>query len=565
MGVLTPDGRQLINMGIGRGFVFSIVSQKTAARYAVDRSKLQTPIMLDGPSGEQTRATELCTIALLQEKAVGGKMVMYAYVVDRLEEYYEAPDRGLQRWQMQLGEDDDGYLQWLRVAQPGDRPHYELTLESVTLNPERVSRSTWKFLVCKGRQMTETVWLTAARAWNMPVSRISADAATRLGLTEQPNDWCQVRPCSTAGRQEDGFLAKIASVLEIAPPGYPTTRRPRELSFRRPDVVTGTRDWEAVERFLCSMKPDRNAEFRETRKHHIRIVLRGGERWYLNLLVSETARRSKITSMAAAKLGRGSVHDKRMHLRDVNWKEVSITVDVVNTMKELLEGEDFHPGVLKPHMVLTPGDERCIQRMMLTGWMGKADLLKGWASQGKKRGQPTREARGREAGEQVYFKHLKVRTEGRTLRISALFDRSVPDTTVGYGAATILGLKGGRACHRVTTVDGKKEMSYAWYNVLLLDMGGHTKQVKASGVLSTARIKNGGKNGEVYGDPPGEATGPTREWECVDLIIGRDNMDCKPEDIPGCRGWPEGGCLMKGTGNPGDYARMEAGGSNRRN
>jgi hypothetical protein len=43
--VLTTDGGQLINMGIGRGFVFSVMSQKTAARYAVDRSKLQTPVM----------------------------------------------------------------------------------------------------------------------------------------------------------------------------------------------------------------------------------------------------------------------------------------------------------------------------------------------------------------------------------------------------------------------------------------------------------------------------------------------------------------------------------------
>ena len=73
--------------------------------------------------------------------------------------------------------------------------------------------------MCKGRQMTETVWLTAVRTWNMPVSRLSADAATRLGLTERPNDWCQVRPCNGAGRQLDGFLAKIATVLEIAPPG----------------------------------------------------------------------------------------------------------------------------------------------------------------------------------------------------------------------------------------------------------------------------------------------------------------------------------------------------------
>jgi hypothetical protein len=81
-----------------------------------------------------------------------------------------------------------------------------------------------------------------------------------------------------------------------------------------------------------------------------------------------------------------------MHLRDVNGIEVSIRVDVVDTTRELLEGEDSHLGVPKPHMVLTPGDERRIQGMMLTGWMGKAELLKGWTSQGKKTGQPTSDA-----------------------------------------------------------------------------------------------------------------------------------------------------------------------------
>ena len=88
MVVLTPDGGQLINMGIGRGFMFSVVSQKTAARYAVHRSKLQTPLMVDGPSDQQVRATELCTIAFSQEKAVGGKLIIYAFVVDALEECY---------------------------------------------------------------------------------------------------------------------------------------------------------------------------------------------------------------------------------------------------------------------------------------------------------------------------------------------------------------------------------------------------------------------------------------------------------------------------------------------
>ncbi len=212
-------------------------------------------------------------MAFPQEKAVGGKLVICAFVVDTLKELYETPDGGLQSWQMQLGEEDEGYLRWLRVAQPGDRPFCELSRKEVTLDPERVSRSTWRFLACKGWQMTEMVWLTAVRAWNMPVSRLSADAATRLGLAERPNDWCQVRPIDAAGRQQGRFLAKIACVSEIAPPGYPTEKRPREMNFHKLDVVIGTRDWETVERFLCSMVPDKMAGLRETHKYHVRTIL----------------------------------------------------------------------------------------------------------------------------------------------------------------------------------------------------------------------------------------------------------------------------------------------------
>jgi hypothetical protein len=110
--------------------------------------------------------------------------VIHALVVDTLEEYCEMPQNSIWKWQMQLGIEEDEILLWLQVAQPEDCHWGELTLDRVTLNPSVASRSTWKFLVCKGRHMTETVWLTAAQAWSMPVSRISAEAAVRLGLTE---------------------------------------------------------------------------------------------------------------------------------------------------------------------------------------------------------------------------------------------------------------------------------------------------------------------------------------------------------------------------------------------
>jgi hypothetical protein len=242
----------------------------------------------------------------------------------------------------------------------------------------------------------------------------------------------------------------------------------------------------------------------------------------------------------------------------VNGKEVSISVDVVGTMKELLENEDPCRGSPKPHMVLCPEDERRIKGTMLAGWMSEADLFRGWASQGRKKNQPASGAGEKKSGEKAFLKHLKVKTKPQEMRISALFNKGAPDTLIGYGAATILGLKGGRARRLVTTEGGSLGMSYAWYDVPLQDENGRVWQIRASGVLRTARVKNEGKNGEALGDSPGGVTGPAQLWECVDLIIGRDNQDRRPENTLGWPGKrPRGGYPVRGTGDPGDYIKVK--------
>ena len=58
--ILTPEGGQLINMGIGRGYVFTVISQEAAARYAMHRSKLPEPLMITGPAGQQVCAVGRC-------------------------------------------------------------------------------------------------------------------------------------------------------------------------------------------------------------------------------------------------------------------------------------------------------------------------------------------------------------------------------------------------------------------------------------------------------------------------------------------------------------------------
>jgi hypothetical protein len=89
--ILTSEGGQLINMGIGRGYMFSVISQETAARYAMHRSKLSGPLVLAGPAGQEVRAIGHCEIAIPQERAVGGRMVIFAFIVDKLGEVYETP------------------------------------------------------------------------------------------------------------------------------------------------------------------------------------------------------------------------------------------------------------------------------------------------------------------------------------------------------------------------------------------------------------------------------------------------------------------------------------------
>ncbi len=93
----------------------------------------------------------------------GRRLEVLALVVDTLEQYYGVPQGSMWKWQMQLGIEDNEILPLLQVAQPGDRHWGEMTLERVRLNSGGVSRSMWKFLVCKGQLMTETVWLSAVQ------------------------------------------------------------------------------------------------------------------------------------------------------------------------------------------------------------------------------------------------------------------------------------------------------------------------------------------------------------------------------------------------------------------
>ncbi len=67
--------------------------------------------------------------------------------------------------------------------------------------------------------------------------------------------------------------------------------------------------------------------------------------------------------------------------------DISVSVDVVDTMAELVSGEALPTGESKPDMVLSMEDAQHLRGLMLTGWKTESDLLKGWASKGVKKDQ----------------------------------------------------------------------------------------------------------------------------------------------------------------------------------
>jgi hypothetical protein len=96
-------------------------------------------------------------------------------------------------------------------------------------------------------------------------------------------------------------------------------------------------------------------------------------------------------------------------------------------------------------------------------------------------------------------------------------------------------------------------------------MDGYIRLTGARGMLSIAHIETGRTIKGASGDLPDAEKGTAKvigEWEDVDMVIGRDNMDCKTEQF---RGWPKEGFPLEIMGPLEFYTRKDLEELNRRN
>ncbi len=165
----------------------------------------------------------------------------------------------------------------------------------------------------------------------------------------------------------------------------------------------------------------------------------------------------------------------------------------------------------------------------------------------------------------MHVKHLQVKPRNGVTRITVLFDKNVPDTVVRCGTAAMLGWKADKAGQWVTSAKGKREYS----RTLVPGTSAHHERLcQADGSARRAEHsshRDRKDHQRIQWRPPRRGEGATKiiwEWERVDMVIGRDNMDCKLEQF--C-GWPKLGFPLEIMGPLGFYTRKDREELNRRN
>ncbi len=124
------------------------------------------------------------------------------------------------------------------------------------------------------------------------------------------------------------------------------------MSYRQPDVEVGMEDWVGLQELLHGIwdipEEGEDTAREPRRKWPIHIVLQDRERMYLNLLQSRSEQRSRITTQAAAKLGRKDAGERCMHLVGVDSREISILVDTVSVIDRAVPGGPLLTGMDQP-------------------------------------------------------------------------------------------------------------------------------------------------------------------------------------------------------------------------
>ncbi len=222
----------------------------------------------------------------------------------------------------------------------------------------------------KGREL---VWLRATRSQHVGVTRITHQAAIRLGLAQSVTEAYDVR-LRLSGEPRFVLRAEGVKTLECVR----SRSKRRGARVLQPDVIIGWPDWNKVQPFAMSgwtvpgqTLPGTTAP---ATRWHLRMNRRGGPPIYLNVELDPMRKRSTITHEAAVRTGAAYEPFYMLFARAEDGEVRSLTVVGADAIVRADRRRPADPAGKGPDLLMDAKDTSNMAKCLRPGWKSRQEI-----------------------------------------------------------------------------------------------------------------------------------------------------------------------------------------------
>jgi hypothetical protein len=219
----------------------------------------------------------------------------------------------------------------------------------------------------------ELVWLRATRSQHVGVTRITHQAAIRLGLTQSVTEAYQVR-LKLSGEPLFVLPAEEVKTLECVR----SKNERKDTRVLQPDVIIGWSDWNKVQPFAMSgwaipgqMLPGATAP---ATKWHLRMNQRGNPPVYLNVELDPMRKWSTITHKATVRTGEPYEPFYMLFARAEDGEVGSLVADGADAIVQADRQRPADPAERGPDILLDAKDVHNMAKYLRAGWKSEQEI-----------------------------------------------------------------------------------------------------------------------------------------------------------------------------------------------
>jgi hypothetical protein len=380
----------------------------------------------------------------------------------------------------------------------------------------------------------ELVWLRATRSQHVSVTRITHQAAVRLGLTQSVIEAYQVQLRLSS---ESRFVLRAEGVETLECIRSRSERR--SARALQPDVIIGWPDWNKVQPFVMSgwavsgqTPPGATAP---ATKWHLRMNRKRGPPMYLNVELDPMRKRSAITHEAAVRIGMRYEPFYMLFARAEDGEVRNLVAVGADAIVRADRRRPADPASKGPDLLMDARDAGGMAKCLRPGWKSKEEV--GGQGGCPVKGQWHEKLKGRQVlKDPGWTCVLYVKTGGanKDIFMRVMFDTIREQSVVLHSVAVKLGLRASGGPMWLSHPGEDPRYSSCVYEVPVLDWKGRRDWIKARGVsYATPSEQRDMPEGAKEAFPEISLSGVTVSQVAgpVDMIVGRDNPEWMPVPV----------------------------------